>query len=334
MCAARCHSPPSPAALDREVGVFQSLCFANTTKRAYSTHLKSYITFCNQLGVPTTPATSNTLCRYVAYLSHRLSFNSIKQYINVVRILHLSRGLPNPLEGDFSLSTTLRGIRRHLGDKVHRKVPITPRLLLCLLRGLNLSLHKDALVWAAALLMFFGLLRRSHVCISSLKEFNHLVHLRRRDLSFSQTGLSVTIRWSKTNQFRTTQAVIPYPRIKGHALCPTRAVFHAISLSPSAPLDGPALVLPGPNHTPLPPVTFVNRVRQILATEVPDVTEIGGHSFRRGGACHMLARQVPIDSIRQLAGWSSNCYTAYVLQDTAGLRRATEAMCVNLPTTI
>ena len=333
MCALQRGPLPNPASLDEEVATFQSLCFSDNTKRAYSAHLKAYLRFCHALGVPPTPVSSKNLCRYVAYLARRLCYNSIKQYLNIIRILHQQRGFSNPLEGDFLLTTTLRGVRRHLGDRVHRKVPVTPRLLLLLLRGLNLSQPRDANIWAAALLMFFGLLRRSHVLVNSLKDFDTTKHLRRQDLCFDNKGLQVRVRWSKTNQFRTTETVIPYPRVRDHPLCPTQAVFHAVSLSPSAPKDGPALVLPGGGHPPVPPQTFVNRVRTILSDHVQDPVEVGGHSFRRGGACWALSQQVPVDTIRQLGNWVSNSYTAYILEDVEGLRKATESMTVHLPTT-
>ena len=328
----RAGEPPTPAVLDREVQVYQSLCFSDSTKRCYSAHLRSYTRFCNSTGVPLAPASSDTLCRYVAFLARRLSYNSIKQYLNIVRLLHLERGMANPLEGDFRLTTTLRGIRRHLGDRVQRKIPITPPLLLSLLGGLDISQPTHACIWAAALLMFYGMLRRGNVLVTSMKEFDPRKHLCRRDISFHRGGLAVCIRWSKTNQFRTTEMVIPYPRIKGHPLCPTQAVFHALRLTEGAPMQGPALVLPGRNRHPLSPVTFVKTVKRILHPHVQDISEVGGHSFRRGGACWALAKQVPIDTIRQLAGWSSNCYTAYVLSDTSGIKKATEAMTVDLPT--
>ena len=94
----------------------------------------------------------------------------------------------------------------------------------------------DMRQWAAALLMFFGLLRHSNVI--PLSGAQH--HLKRDDLSLNPGGVRVTIRWSKTDQFRTRKRVIPYPRIKSHPLCPTQAVSNAFQLTPAAPPDGPA----------------------------------------------------------------------------------------------
>lgn len=44
------------------------------------------------------PATSATIiCRYAAHVAKTLKFNSIKQYLNIVRLFREEWNLPNPL---------------------------------------------------------------------------------------------------------------------------------------------------------------------------------------------------------------------------------------------
>ena len=143
-------------------------------------------------------ATSETLCRYVAHLAQRLKYRSIKQYINIVRILHVSWGLPNPLASDYHLGLTLRGIRRDLGDIVLRKEPITPGLLLAILRHLDLWIPLHASAWAACLLMFFGLLRRSNVLPDTRLSFDPVRHLRRSDALFTPQACNLPFAGRKT----------------------------------------------------------------------------------------------------------------------------------------
>lgn len=317
--------------LQREVEFYKGQCWAANTKNAYRTHRKAYLKFCQLLRLPPVPASSQQLCMYAAYLARRLKFNSVKQYMNVIRLLHVEWGLPNPLIDDFHLTATLRGIRRHLGDKVCRKVPITPQLLLHLLHKLDLSTSRDANVWAAALLMFFGLLRRSNVVVSSAGSFNPLLHLRRRDIVFTHSGVRLCIRWSKTRQFRTNEVLLQLPRIKDHPLCPTQATFHACSLSPTAPLDGPALVATASEaHRPLVAKSFVLVVQESLA-DVCHPKDIGGHSFRRGGACWAYANNIDVDAIRQLGDWRSNAYTSYIICDNENIKDTILKMTSNLP---
>ena len=317
--------------LQKEVHFYNSICWANTTKRSYSSHRRAYLSFCSDAKLTPLPATTQTLCLYAAHLARRLRYSSIKQYLNIIRIIHLEWNLPNPLLNNFHLQSVLRGIRRQLCDKVQRKEPITPQLLLHLLAHLDITTPFGANVWAAALLMFFGLLRRSNVLPSSSGTFAPNLHLRRRDLTFTSKGLQVLIRWSKTNQFQDRQQVLPLPRIVGHKLCPTQAVFHAFQLTRGAPLDGPALVLPhGCQFRPLTAPVFVTEVKQRLSAHC-DSSRIAGHSFRRGGACWAYSSGVPVDLIRQLGDWKSNAYTLYTLCDNNLLSTAMSNMVSTLP---
>jgi hypothetical protein len=171
--------------LQQEVNFYQSICWAGNTKRSYASHRRAYLTFCRQAHLTPIPASTRTLCLYAAYLARRLKYTSIKQYLNIIWILHLEWNLPNPLLDNFHLQSVLHGIRRHLGDRVLRKEPITPQLLLLLLSHLDITTPCGANVWAVALLMFFGLLRRSNVLPASLGAFNPQLHLRRQDLVFT-----------------------------------------------------------------------------------------------------------------------------------------------------
>ena len=252
------------AHLDDQVEYFRSLTYAPNTKRAYSVHRKSYLSFCEALRVPPVPASSRLLCQYAAYLARKLKYSSIKQYMNIIRLLHCEWGLPNPCINNYLLNSTLRGIRRHLGDAVTRKLPMTPDLLKRILSYLDLSTLRGASVWAAALLMFFGLLRRSNVMVPETG-FDPKKHLCRSDLVFTQTGLRVRIRWSKTVQFKEDVFIVPYPWDRGNPLCPTKAAFNAVRLSPAAPLMGPALVVDNRHPpSPLTPAVFISEIRAAL----------------------------------------------------------------------
>ena len=221
--------------LDRQVRFYQGLCYATNTKKAYNVHRRAYIAFCNSVGAKPVPADTKLLCRYAVHLARKLKFNSIKQYLNIVRLLHLEMGLPNPCIDNFHLSATLRGIKRHLGDAVIRKEPITPDMLKSILAALDISSPRGAAVWAACCLMFFGLLRRSNVMVQNNGGFDPEKQLRRRDLVFTHEGLRVHLLWSKTIQFKERTLTIPYPWRKGHRLCPTQGVFQSVRLTRAAP---------------------------------------------------------------------------------------------------
>ena len=178
------------ASLDVEVCLLRGLTYAESTKRTYRTQRDSFLAFCNITGSCPVPASVETVCRYAALLARSLKFSSVRQYLNIIRLLHLEVGEINPLHC-YLVQSMLKGLRRQLGDRVIRKLPISPSLLLNILSSLNLDNVLHSAVWAAGLLMFFCMLRRANVLVSSFRCFNvakHLPCLRRCDISFFPLG--------------------------------------------------------------------------------------------------------------------------------------------------
>jgi len=225
------------------VNYYLSQTYASSSQRTYHTHRESYLSFCAVIAVPPVPASTETLCQYAAMLARTLKYTSVKQYMNIIRLLHLEWDLPNPLLNNFKLNSLLRGIRRSRGDTVVQKLPITPELLQKILCKLNLNLVTDCVFWAASLLMFFGLLRRGNV-LTSDREFSRSRSLCRSDITVIPGGLLVKVRHTKTIQVRERCLQIPLPRIPGNRLCPAQAIVLAFAKTAGAPVDGPAFILP------------------------------------------------------------------------------------------
>ncbi|KAK7485543.1 hypothetical protein BaRGS_00023231 [Batillaria attramentaria] len=74
--------------------------------------------FCNKLGIPPVPVTEREVALFATYLARRLKPSSVRQYINIVRIMHLEAGLGHPFEQSWLVKTTLRGIDREKGREV------------------------------------------------------------------------------------------------------------------------------------------------------------------------------------------------------------------------
>ena len=309
--------------------VFVHPLFAETTKRTYRTQMSSYLAFCHYMGYRAVPAAPDTIYRYAAMLARTFKFSSIKQYLNVVRILHLEWGLPDPLCNHYSLTAVLKGIQRALASPVSRKVPVTPPILLRVLSKLDLTTSRDSSVWAAALMMFHGMFRRSNVLPVALSTFDPQKHLRRRDIAIYSDRLVIRIRWSTTIQYRQRCLALPLFRLRDSPLCPVQAIVHSLSHTPNAALDGPALVY----HTkssctslrPLTSAVFISIFHQCLRALEMDPSTFGTHSFRRGGASHAFQAGLSVDSIRQIGDWKSNAYSAYVLHSDSSLQSAMQA---------
>lgn len=295
----------------------QGMAYAHNTQRTYGCHERSFRDFCDKFGYRVVPTENSTLCRYATYLSYRLSYSSITQYLNIIRILNVSAGYANPLDDNYDLRCVLRGIRRSIGDSVTRKTPITPALLLDILSTLNLESTLDSAFWAAALVSFYGMLRRSNVSVPSANNFDTTRTLLRSDFKFSDEGILLTVRWTKTIQFKERVLKIPLPRTN-NALCPFLAVTKHFNGTVGAKPGEPAFL--SARNMPLTTSTFIKKLKSCLTQKGHDANDFSGHSFRRGGASFAHQCGVPLRTIQQIGDWKSESYSAYVFDSVPSLR--------------
>ena len=315
------------ASLDNEVLEYMKQTYASSTQKVYRTQKESYLAFCSVMGYTPVPASTPVLCRFAIILSRTLKYTTVKQYLNIIRLLHLEWDLPNPLEKNFQLQSLPKGMRRAMGDSPTCKIPINPSMLLKILSKLNLDTLEDSNMWASALIKFYAMLRRSNV-LATKKSFNPTKHLCRNDFVFHHWGVMINIRWSKTIQFKDRTLYIPMPRIPGHPLCPVQAICHAFKFSAGACPGGPAFLRS--QNQPLTPAHFVTRIRSCLDGNGVDVRQVAAHSFRRGGASWAYSVGLPIDTIRLIGDWKSQAYTAYVGSSTTLLLSAIKSVINNI----
>ena len=266
------------------------------------------------------PCSSHNLLRYVVFLARTLATSSIACYLNVVRILHLQCGLPNPLQDPlfkFQKELLMRGIKRLHSNVVRQKLPITPDILHKLHGQLDLTNSLDATFWATCVIAFFSFFRKSNLLIASANSFDPLKHLRMCDIRVYNWGLMLVVRWSKTIQYRNRTLLVPVPKIDHSKLCPHRAIVHTFKLlaaHDSAKLrNGPAFVYTsGDQVKPLTYTTFTTKLKKLLEQCGFDSSQYSGHSFRRGGATFALNCGVPGHYIKLQGDWLSNAYERYL----------------------
>ena len=301
------------ATLDLEVARLRSLTFAESTRRTYNCQLLTYLQFCGHLNIKPVPITPADLGRYIAYLSSRLSFSSVRQYLNAVRLMHLEAGFPNPLLSNWYLASILKGLKRLKGDSTRQKLPITCHILQGILRVLDLSCPFDITFWAACLVGFFSFFRKSNLLIPSTEKFDPQKHLCRADVQFHPSGVILLVRWSKTIQFRQRTVQIPLPHIAKSPFCPSSALLICFRMVPTAVGHSPLFCYPSPTGVkPITHAAFTSYLRQCLKKLGIDPSLYSGHSFRRGGTSFALQCGLPADLIKLQGDWSSNAYQRYI----------------------
>lgn len=298
--------------LDNIVSYFRQHTYAESTKKTYNKYLKSYLDFCDKFSIAPVPLSPMNLARYVAHLSDRLCYNSLSNYISIIRLLHREAGVDSPLDC-FYIDTVLKGAKRALGSNTNRKLPITPLVLRDIFSLLDLSCSQDLCFWAACLVAFFSFLRKSNLFPPSTSTFNPMQHLSRSDIVFSKSGCVLNIRGTKTIQFRERMLCIPLPVVANSPLCPAKMLLLNFKMVPAVTTPSPAfLFLRGGNTHVLTYSIFLKMLQTFLKRLGYDCKKYSGHSFRRGGASFAFECGLPSEFIQSQGDWKSDAYKTYI----------------------
>ena len=166
--------------------------------------------------------------------------------------------------------------------------------------------------WAAGLLMFFGLLRKSNLMPADQKGFVSDKQFVRSDFSPKPDGsVIVNVKYSKTNQFKKRPfdlKLLPF----SHTLSPVAALGLAFHQSP-LPQHAPAFVI-NSSGVPMTGQLFNSTFKTLVMKTGLDPSTFSSHSFRRGGASWALRCGIPGEVVQQLGDWQSDCYRQYLDQ--------------------
>lgn len=299
--------------LDLKVAALKSFALATSTKRTYATYLHAYLNFCSQFGLPALPATDRNITRYIAHLHATKSPQSIQQYLSVIRLLHLEFQLPNPLHDSHGIATLTKAIKRHKGTEPTYKLTLSPQDLLAIKQRLSLSRTSDAQIWSIILTCFFGLLRISNVSAPLTSSWDPEKVVKRTDITFKDTGCVITIKWSKTIQFRERVFQAALPRLNSE-LCPTSALINFLHVAGPIPPHFPAWSYITTCGTPMvpTPASLRPRLQSLFVSIGLPPAHYNTHSLRRSGASHLVASGVPLEVIKLLGDWKSDSVFRYL----------------------
>ena len=164
---------------------------------------------------------------------------------------------------------------------------------------------------ALHLLAYFSFLRLSSILPHSKATFDKSRHLCKGDITFSQSGAVVVVKWTKTLQDRCKVASVSLPNLGASPLCPIadlkdlgtfnpvdndKPLFEILSLFASVPLTD----------------SYARKHLKKVSTLLQLPKPITFHDFRRGGASWAFRHGVPIQDIQAQGTWSSSCVWRYI----------------------
>ena len=254
---------------------------------------------------------------FSAYLALQgLKWQTIKSYLSAVRHFQLTQGAP-PLSLDEArprLQLMLKGIKRATSTRPPKaRLPITPAILRQVGQAANKPGQPSAdtlMVWAAMNMCFFGFLRAGEVCSPTGSSYDPTWHLCVSDLALDShsapTRLSITIKASKTDPFRTGTTITLGKT--GQQLCPLTAILPYVAARGTQ--DGPLFRFQDGSF--LTRDRFVAEVRRLLSAAGVDPKPYSGHSFRIGAATTAAHAGMDAALIQTLGRWKSSAYQLYI----------------------
>ena len=244
---------------------------ASNTVRAYQADWRDFEAWCNEHRRRPLPATPDTVALYLTQMAEQgRKPSTITRRVSAISQAHQIAEYKSPTRSA-KVRAVLRGIRRTLGTMPKTKTPVLiedVRAMMANLPDRLLGVRDRALL----LVGFAGGFRRSE-----------LVSLNVRDLKFTNDGLTVTLRRSKTDQEAPGRKVgLPYG--SSPETCPVRSL--KAWLEASGIESGPVF-RPINRHGQIRPTRLSDRavaliVKRAAEAAGKDPAEFAGHSLRSG----------------------------------------------------
>ena len=277
---------------------------APSTRQAYQSGWRAFLSFCSKFSISPLPASSLTLQYFCANISQHVSYKTIKVYLAGIHLTHIEHGLPNPTD-DSPLQLVCRGIHHQQGNQQRTRLPITVshlRTLKSHLRTLKEQLrvshhtaHEQRMLWASFTLALYGFLRISEYLM-----------LRCLDVTLTEEKITIWLRQSKTDPFRHGHCIQLYPT--NSYTCPLRAFHNSIpNRLPST------LVFKAGRFLSLLREKLNAVLHQLLRRSGLNQSDYASHSFRIGAATTAAAAWIPTWLIMKLGRWTSNAYRSYII---------------------
>jgi len=258
---------------------------APATLRAYRSDWAHFDAWCQNHQISALPAEPATVALYITDLASSRAAGTIIRRLTSISKAHQSAGFATPATTrHLAVSETLKGIRRTIGTAQKCKAPLLTRDLKKIIEHLP-----DGLIGvrdrALLLVGYAGGFRRSE-----------LARLAVEDASFTEDGLIIILRQSKTDQEGRGRK-IAIPQGAHPDTCPVRCLRGWLSISE---ISGGALFRAITRHgklskKPLNSDSIGLIVKRAAQRAGYDPSTLGGHSLRAG-----LATQAAMNGATEL----------------------------------
>lgn len=303
-------------AIPEELDYLDSLVFNNVasawsanTIATRSSQWKRFFIFCVDHGLVPLPASERTVARFLSELALSCKYTTVINYLSSITTMHKFYGIEPTFRESYYLTMAVKGIKVKLGGGVSQKVALTPRQLLHMYVFVSFGNQCEMSCWAAIILSFRTLLRKSHILPDSSNYNPHLIS--RADIQFFQQGVLVNVNTSKTDRARCMPLRIMIYDTAQQPLCAASWLRSHFATTP-APEAGIFVKRIGNNYVPLMYKDVLDYLKKLVGLIGLDPNEAGLHSLRRSGASYLNSIGVSLPDIKLIGNWRSNAVFEYI----------------------
>jgi site-specific recombinase XerD len=251
-----------------------------STKRAYTTDWATFSEWCRQHRLPALPAAPSTVALFAADRAKAVRPTTIRRALAAIAKMHKVSGHASPCASE-PVPSTIKGIERTHGANVQGKAPADLSAVEKMLTAYPPTTLDGLRNRALLLIGFAGAFRRGE-----------LVAIEVRDLEWSDKGVVITVRHSKTDQRGVgLQKPIPFVQEGVCAATALRAWLVAGGVK-EGPVFRPMNRLGQPKPIPLNPQSVGLIIKVACERAGLDPKKYSGHSLRAGHVTEARARGV------------------------------------------
>lgn len=296
--------------LDLEVSNAVGCAWSNNTLLTRNSQWKKYLQFCDDIKVCALPASPQTVCRFLVYLSRYAKFTTINNYLSAIVMLHRFYGYPADFREIFLIKLVLEGLRKILGDEQHHMISLTPHQFVQMYSRMAHTTENETM-WTALMLCFRTLLRKSNVIPDSAGKGIHVI--RRKDIIFNSNGCVIMVNSSKTLQYRERVLKIPVAAIDNPVFCVVSRLKSHFLMFPAAPMSYLFFKHSSNGAVPIQYPDLLKFIKATVCLIGLNPKDVGTHSMRRSGATFLHSLGIPLVDIQSLGDWKSYAVLLYLL---------------------
>ena len=283
--------------------------WSSETRKHYKSSIEKYLAFCRKNNIHVSlvfPANEYLLCAFVADLLNSFSTSSIKNILSGLRAWHISNQTSFPRHD--SVSTLARTVIHSRSQTRPLRKPVTTQMLIQLANHLRLYDHKDVCILATALTAFWTLARLGELLPGTFAHDADKFPSLSAAVFDSESNTTIRIPWSKTTKWQGATLLCSPQLNPINPISALRVHIQFNHLTESDRLFSYWDQLNKKNVI-LYKSEFLTRCNEIWSSY--DIPRTSGHSFRIGGASHLLSVGIHPDIVRTIGRWSSDSFLRY-----------------------